>query len=129
MKKLSDKKVRDFTRVVDQAIESTTGWESLWNAVGGIGGALSQLFPTPAERTQLQDLDAWQRLWEEIRSRQGGNRDEFIERTADASGTLSLRLPKSLHAALKVEAEAEGVSINQLILAKCALQLSAACRG
>jgi predicted HicB family RNase H-like nuclease len=36
-----------------------------------------------------------------------------------------VRVPKSLHAALACEADAEGVSLNQLIVAKLALHLQA----
>ena len=39
------------------------------------------------------------------------------------SGKFNVRVPKSLHAALAGEAEAEGVSLNQLIVAKLALHL------
>jgi predicted HicB family RNase H-like nuclease len=39
------------------------------------------------------------------------------------SGKFNVRVPKSLHAALASEAEAEGVSLNQLVLAKLALHL------
>ena len=39
------------------------------------------------------------------------------------SGRFNVRLPKSLHAALASEAEAEGVSLNQLVVAKLALHL------
>ena len=34
-----------------------------------------------------------------------------------------MHIPKSLHAALANEAEAEGVSLNQLVLAKLSLHL------
>jgi len=34
-----------------------------------------------------------------------------------------VRIPKSLHAALASEAEAEGVSLNQLVQAKLSLHL------
>jgi predicted HicB family RNase H-like nuclease len=37
-----------------------------------------------------------------------------------------VRIPKSLHAALLAEAEAEGISLNQLCLTKLAVQLRAA---
>ena len=40
------------------------------------------------------------------------------------SGKFNVRIPRSLHAALVSEAEAEGVSLNQLVLAKLALHLS-----
>ena len=39
------------------------------------------------------------------------------------SGKFNVRVPKSLHAALASEAEAEGVSLNQLVVAKLALRL------
>jgi len=43
------------------------------------------------------------------------------------SGKCNVGVPKSLHAALasEAEAEAEGVSLNQLIVAKLALHLQA----
>jgi antitoxin HicB len=39
------------------------------------------------------------------------------------SGKFNVRVPRSLHAALAREAEAEGVSLNQLVVAKLALHL------
>ena len=39
------------------------------------------------------------------------------------SGKFNVRVPKSLHAALASEAAAEGVSLNQLVVAKLALHL------
>lgn len=39
------------------------------------------------------------------------------------SGKLLIRLPKSLHASLAREAEAEGVSMNQLMVAKLSVSL------
>ena len=46
-----------------------------------------------------------------------------LPRASSASGAISLRLPQALHAALMNEAEQEGVSLNQLCLAKLAVQL------
>jgi predicted HicB family RNase H-like nuclease len=39
------------------------------------------------------------------------------------NGTFNVRVPKSLHAALASEAEAECASLNQLVVAKLALHL------
>jgi antitoxin HicB len=39
------------------------------------------------------------------------------------SGKFNVRVPKSLHASLASEAEAEGVSLNQLVVTKLALHL------
>lgn len=45
--------------------------------------------------------------------------------TPTKSGKLLVRVPVSMHEALDQEAEAEGVSLNQLVVAKLALQFSA----
>lgn len=42
------------------------------------------------------------------------------ERTEDFSGKFNVRLPKSLHQRLTIEADNEGVSLNQLVLYKLA---------
>ena len=52
-------------------------------------------------------------------------RHEKQRSPADVNGTIILRVPKSLHAALFSEAEAEGVSLNQLCVAKLSAQLQA----
>ena len=43
------------------------------------------------------------------------------ETTEDYSGRFNVRLPKSLHQRLAIEADKEGVSLNQLVLYKLAL--------
>ena len=43
------------------------------------------------------------------------------EKTETYSGKFNVRLPKSLHQRLSIEAEKEGVSLNQLVLYKLAL--------
>jgi transcriptional regulator with XRE-family HTH domain len=45
------------------------------------------------------------------------------------SGSIPLRVPKSLHRTLFEEANAEGISINQLILAKISVALSDIIKG
>lgn len=47
-----------------------------------------------------------------------------MNRTPKKSGRILLRLPHSLHAALAAEAKREGVSLNQLMLAKLATSLA-----
>ena len=43
------------------------------------------------------------------------------EKPTDYSGKFNVRLPKSLHQRLVIEADREGVSLNQLVLYKLAL--------
>ena len=95
-------------------------WVEANNAVYGPGGPFARLFPSATDRTAFAKTEASRRI------------DELIDRLPDPpvgpqrrdySGKFNVRVPRSLHAALASEAEAEGVSLNQLVVAKLALHL------
>lgn len=46
--------------------------------------------------------------------------EEFQKSIGDYSGKLNIRIPRSLHRRLSLEAKADGVSLNQYILYKLA---------
>src|SRR6184192_1178752 len=97
-------------------------WVEANNAVYGPGGPFARLFPTAKDRMAFAKMEESQEIDELIDSlpepRVGPQRREY-------SGKFNVRVPKSLHAALAREAEAEGVSLNQLVVAKLALHLQA----
>jgi hypothetical protein len=97
-------------------------WVEANNAVYGPGGPFVRLFPSSKDRLAFAKTDISRRI------------DELIDtlpeppigpQRRDYSGKFNVRVPKSLHAALASEAEAEGVSLNQLVVAKLALHLQA----
>jgi hypothetical protein len=95
-------------------------WVEANNAIYGPGGPFARLFPSSKERVAFARTDESQLIDELIdglpEPAVGPQRHEY-------SGKFNVRIPKSLHAALVSEAEAEGVSLNQLVLAKLALHL------
>jgi hypothetical protein len=95
-------------------------WVEANNAVYGPGGPFVRLFPTTTDRVAFGKTAESRRIDELIDSLPeppvGPQRREY-------SGKFNVRVPKSLHAALASEAEAEGVSLNQLVLTKLALHL------
>ena len=95
-------------------------WVEANNAVYGPGGPFARLFPSAKERAAFARTEESRRI------------DELIDTLPDPplgpqrreySGKFNVRVPKSLHAALASEAEAEGVSLNQLVVAKLAMHL------
>lgn len=114
----------DFAR---QQARKTKTWIDLHNAIFGIGGKFSELFPEQSERLACSKTDEFAKVQELIRDAQGNDPSKGLP-DAPFSGKFVLRLPSSMHAALAAEAEAEGVSLNQLCLAKLALQLQEAVR-
>lgn len=82
------------------------------------GGRLSELGPDEAARRRVvaSELYAWLRQqFEELRRQEA---EAFERETRALSGRLTITVPKSLHAALKREAMAEGVSLSELIRLK-----------
>jgi hypothetical protein len=95
-------------------------WVEANNAVYGPGGPFARLFPTSADRAAFAKMQESKQI------------DQLIDRLPeppvgprryDYSGKFNVRLPKTLHAALVSEAAAEGVSLNQLVVAKLAIHL------
>jgi HicB-like protein involved in pilus formation len=105
-------------------LSQTSGltWVEANNAIYGPGGPFARLFPNAKDRTAF------------AKSKESRQIDRFIDslpeppagpQRREYSGKFNVRVPKSLHAALASEAEAEGVSLNQLVVAKLALHLQA----
>ncbi|HVA50139.1 MAG TPA: toxin-antitoxin system HicB family antitoxin [Pirellulales bacterium] len=106
-------------------------WLTIENALFGIGGKLTQLFPDVRERAALAGSRAYKELCELLdqeRDEDGDPPGELADRLSTASGQTIVRMPRSLHAALLAEAEAEGVSLNQLCVSKLAMQLRCAAK-
>lgn len=101
--------------------KSGCNWLQAQNALYGPGGKYPELFASQEDRTAFAGTPADKELSALL--------DELPEpdqqSPREASGKLLLRMPKSVHQALIAEAEAEQVSMNQLILSKLSIQLRA----
>jgi hypothetical protein len=97
-------------------------WVEANNAVYGPGGPMARLFPTAADRAAFAKTKESREIDELI---DGLPEPPINPERREYSGKFNVRLPPSLHAALASEADAEGVSLNQLVVAKLALRLAA----
>lgn len=93
----------------------------LRNAIYGPEGKASKLFRNEEERGVLQELPQSKQIRELIESLP---KAKGVANPDDPSGVVSVRMPKSLHRSLILEAEEEGISLNQLIVTKLAVRLS-----
>jgi hypothetical protein len=109
-----------LTRAHQLALVSGLTWVEANNAIYGPGGPFARLFPNAKDRAAFAKTKESRQIDQLIDSLPepplGPQRREY-------SGKFNVRVPKSLHAALASEAEAEGVSLNQLVVAKLALHL------
>jgi len=114
-----DAKAARLLKIAREAFGRTSDWTEFSNAVYGIGGPFARLFPTRAEREAFEQTDEHRQIEEMLEKLQGGDDDEPLPATpTQRQARFVLRLPRSMFEALKAEAEAEGVSINMLCVAK-----------
>ncbi len=96
-------------------------WMEVSNALFGIDGTAAKAFKTREEREAFVAGPENLAIREVMASLPMPH--ETVPAADGPSGRFLVRLPQSLHAALQAEAEAEGVSLNQLVVAKLAVSL------
>jgi HicB family len=106
-----------------KAAQEAETWADLSNFLfNPMDGLVARAFPTRGEREAFVKTDEYKKvrtLIAEAIARHG-----LVEgATPRKSGRFVVRLPQSLHAALEREAATEGVSLNQLVIAKLAVGL------
>lgn len=118
-------RARQLLAFAEEQAAQATDWVALHNALFGLGGKATALFPTEADRTALSRTPEYKRVLALLDRLPAPAAKEFAGLLASANGAISVRLPRSVHAALLAEAQAEGVSLNQLCLSKLVAQLRA----
>jgi predicted HicB family RNase H-like nuclease len=117
------KKAKQLLKQAKKAAQMARSWADLSNAFfNPVNGLLTRAYPTRAEREEFVKTAEYKEISELL-----GKAIEtygLVEgATPKKSGRFVVRLPQSLHAALEREADREGVSLNQLVVAKLAVQL------
>jgi hypothetical protein len=110
----------------EQRAREAANWLELSNALFGPDGEATLAFSTQADRTAFAKTREYKRILALMDTLPPpAVTPEVVEMVSTANGAISVRLPRSVHAALLVEAKAEGVSLNQLCVAKLVAQLRA----
>jgi hypothetical protein len=118
-------KARQLLEFAEQRAKEVADWLELHFTLFGVDGNASELFPTEAERTAFLGSAEYKRLLALMDRLPRPEKKDIQELVSSANGAISVRLPRSVHAALLTEAKAEGVSLNQLCVSKLVAQLRA----
>src|SRR5205814_590639 len=116
-------KARQLLEFAQQRAARAADWMELSNALFGPGGKATELLATESERTAFCRTGEYKQILALMDTLPQPRVKGFVEMVASANGAISVRLPRSVHAALLAEAKAEGVSLNQLCVAKLVAQL------
>jgi site-specific DNA-methyltransferase (adenine-specific) len=114
---------KNILKEAEQLAQSLRTWADLSNALfDPIEGLIARFFPTLQERKEFRKTKIYDQLHTLVEKKMKET-GVVAGASPKKSGKFVVRLPRSLHAALEREAEAEGTSLNQLIVAKLAVQL------
>jgi predicted HicB family RNase H-like nuclease len=118
--------MKNANRILEQAkamADATETWADFANALfDPVNGLITRTYLTRAEREAFLKTEQYRKI-RDLLSRAMDSHGLVEGATPTKSGRFVVRLPRSLHAALEREAEREGVSLNQLVVAKLAAQL------
>lgn len=103
-------------RMANVVAEKSPNWETYFHAVLGAGGIVPRLFPMPEDVRQFADTDEYARIHALLDALKSADQTKAGDMTVTTE--LGVRIPNSMHASLKAEAEESGVSLNSLCLSK-----------
>ncbi len=118
-------KDRETLDVAQKVAAESQSWADLSNALFDPDeGLVARAYPNRIERARFvktKEYRAIRELIDTARTRHG-----LVEGAVPSqkSGRFVVRVPRTLHAALEQESQAEGVSLNQLVVTKLAIQIS-----
>jgi hypothetical protein len=118
-------KARKVLKFAEDRATQAADWVELHNALYGLGGKATELFATEAERTAFCKTPEYRRISKLMDTLPAPPVKGFPEPVPTATGAISVRLPRPAHAALLAEAQAEGISLNQLCVSKLVAHLRA----
>jgi hypothetical protein len=117
----------ELMKAAERASRDAGSWAELSNFLfNPVHGLVSKAYPTREAREGFVKTEEYRKIRKLVSDAM--QRHGLVEGgTPKKSGRFVVRLPQSLHAALDREAVAEGVSLNQLVVAKLALTLGRLC--
>ena len=109
-------KALEALQIAKQMFMQTPDWVTFFREILGIGGVARRLFPTQEEFLgfeQTAQFSEIQTMVSALRNKKGSSSDGH-----EPTRVITVRLPKSLHEALRAEAHDHKTSMNKLCIAK-----------
>lgn len=109
-------KCQEVLRIAEELYRQSPDWMTFFREVLGLEGVMRKVFPTTGELFEFERTSQYreiQNMLAMLRDRRGVKPKE-----EEPTTVITVRLPKSLHDALRVEAHERKTSINRLCIAK-----------
>jgi len=111
-----DQKPQEVIRVAQTLFHQNPDWVTFFREVLGLGGIVRQMYPSAGALTGVEKTEQYA----EIQQMLAKLRVEGppVPEDKEPTRVITVRLPKSLHECLQVEAHEKCTSMNQLCISK-----------
>ncbi len=112
----SQEKFKDIYQQATQRFQAAPDWVTYFREVLGVDGLIRRELPTTetlAEFEQSQEYESIQQMLVKLRER-----NSPIDEEEEPTRVITVRLPKSLHETLRIEAHEHRTSMNKLCISK-----------
>jgi predicted HicB family RNase H-like nuclease len=107
---------KEVIRVAEQLYAQNPDWVTFFREILGLNGIVRQMYPTRQALTEFEKTEAYadiQQMLTKLREQSGTG--AIIQ---EPTRVITVRLPKSLHEALRAEAHEHHTSMNKLCISK-----------
>ena len=114
---------KEMLRLAQEAFSKTGNWVVFYREMLGAEGIARQLYPTPEEMRVFETSDEYAELQEMVAAMR--SQDASKGDATEPERMITIRLPKSLHDSLRIEADEMNLSINKLCISKLLQRIEA----
>ena len=107
---------QEILRIAQDAFSKTGNWVAFYREILGSTGIVRQFYPETDERRKFESTETFAELQEMLAALR--SHDPSKSDAAEPERMITIRIPKSLHDALKDESEEMTLSINKLCISK-----------
>lgn len=114
---ISEKQRREAVHMALEMARQVPDWETFFREMMGAEGLLARLFPIREQRLEFENTPEYVEI-QHIMARLRGRRGQRIPLERETTRVITVRMPESMHASLRTEAEQAGTSMNKLCITK-----------
>jgi predicted HicB family RNase H-like nuclease len=106
----------EVRRLAETAYRESPDWVSFYREVLGLRGLVRRSFPTREALAQFEQTEAYQEIQHKLAKLR--ERGPLPTDPEEPTRVITVRMPKSMHEALRVEAHEHHTSMNKLCISK-----------
>ncbi len=112
-----NEKRQEVFRVATEMFNQHPDWVTFFREVLGLDGVIRRAYPDPSLLSQFEQTTEYQQIQQMLAKLRETTSDQTAN-SKEPQRVITVRLPKSMHEALKDEAKQHGTSMNKLCISK-----------